>query len=225
MFLSWCKFAALFLSDFRPVHPGSDYADLSCWLRWHMRRTWTEVDIIQMLDHSSLKLLPLKRIVCPCRYCMVKNTKNSWVFTFSASVFISATEMELQQTRSFTEKLWSLESSHWFWKPGLMFSVMSHVRTGKCHCNIFQTSQPMPLSNLMSRKKSLCCIDMMVFNLHCVSSNEIKQNRIFLWLCVYPEGLIYDTASGVSSSASSCCTAGESSEVFGLKSVFHLVSV
>lgn len=90
MFLSWCKFAALFLSDFRPVHPGSDYADLSCWLRWHMRRTWTGVDIIQVLDHSSLKLLPLKRIVCPCRYCMVKNTRNSLGFyIFCLSIHFS----------------------------------------------------------------------------------------------------------------------------------------
>lgn len=53
---------------------------------------------------------------------------------------------------------------------------------------------------------------------------EIKDNRILLWLYVYPEGLIYDTTSGVSSSASSCCNAWESSKVFGLKSVFHLVS-
>lgn len=54
---------------------------------------------------------------------------------------------------------------------------------------------------------------------------EIKDNRIFLWLYVHPEGLIYDTTSGVSSSASSCCNAWESSKVFGLKSAFHLVSV
>lgn len=43
-------------------------------------------------------------------------------------------------------------------------------------------------------------------------------------MCIL-RGLIYDTAPGVSSSAFSCCSAWESSEVFGLKSVFHLVSM
>lgn len=52
---------------------------------------------------------------------------------------------------------------------------------------------------------------------------EIKHNRIFLWLYVYPEGLIYDTASGVSSSASSYCNTWEFSEVFGL-SLFSIWS-
>lgn len=41
-------------------------------------------------------------------------------FTFSALLFISATEMVWQQTRSFTEQLQSPGSYHWFWKPGLM---------------------------------------------------------------------------------------------------------
>lgn len=191
------------MSGFRPVHSGSDYACLTIMpvllphtkgLNW----SWHYLS-----DHWSQERLPLRRI------CLVMEVLHSEqykkLFTFFDIIINfrhwngTTADKELYWTMS-ESKIISLivqtGSNGW-----LVFFKSDHI-SGLANAITMYFSSFVWWSFIIWRvETNLCAVWMWWYSTYSMYF-QIKHHRIFLWLYVYTESRVYDTASGVSSSAS-----------------------